>query len=246
MSQIMKHEVKILEPTDLWYLQNNINKETNKFYHPTRHIPFVQQVEIHLNDSGVVIQKGSLHRCIGQLTYGVYKTDNRLKDMWVSLTTEMDYNAPIYKGTGKVYLEPRQKGHFLHHTPIEFSASEQWEFDDGIFQFCSDNVVLGTKKLKFRQMAGSNDGRWRIALKALPGQQAKAVVGTTAPARVIELKKGETLIADYDMVKGFTKGIEEEYRKLGHFGKGGGEGYVWFYGGEGKLLVTETDGMGLG
>jgi uncharacterized protein (AIM24 family) len=95
-------------------------------------------------------------------------------------------------------------------------------------------------------MAGSNDGRWRIALKALPGQNAKVVLSTTAPARVIQLKKGETLIADYDMVKGFTNGIEEEYRKLGHLGKGGGEGYVWFYSGEGRLLVSETDGMGLG
>jgi hypothetical protein len=47
-------------------------------------------------------------------------------------------------------------------------------------------------------------------------------------------------------VKGFTKGIEEDYRKLGHFGKGGGEGYVWFYQGKGKLLVCENDGMGLG
>lgn len=242
----MKHDVKILEPTDLWYLQNNINKETNKYYHPTKNIPFVQQVEIHLENSGVVIQKGSLHSCVGQLTYGVYKTDNRLKDMWVSLTTEMDYNAPIYQGTGRVSLEPRQKGAFLHYTPIELSASEQWEFDDGVFQFCSDNVVLGTKKLKFRQMAGSTDGRWRIALKALSGQKAKVVLGTTTPARVIDLKKSETLIADYDLVKGFTNGIGEEYRKLGHFGKGGGEGYVWFYSGEGKLLVSETDGMGLG
>ena len=242
----MKHEVQILEPTDLWYLQNNINKETNKYYHPTKNIPFVQQVEIHLDNEGVIIQTGALHRCIGQLNYGVYKTDNRLKDMWVSLTTEMDYNAPTYKGTGRVYLEPRQKGYFLHYTPIELSDLVQWEFDDGTFQFCSDNVVLGTKRLKFRQMAGSNDGRWRIALKALPEQKAKVVAGTAAPARIVELKKGEILMADYDLVKGFTNGIEEDYRKLGHLGKGGGEGYVWIYGGEGKLLVTETDGMGLG
>jgi len=242
----MKHEVKILEPTDLWYLQSNINKETNKYYHPTKNIPFVQQVEIHLDNEGVIIQTGALHRCIGQLNYGVYKTDNRLKDMWVSLTTEMDYNAPTYKGTGRVYLEPRQKGYFLHYTPIELSDSVQWEFDDGTFQFCSDNVVLGTKRLKFRQMAGSNDGRWRIALKALPEQKAKVVAGTAAPARIVELKKGEILMADYDLVKGFTNGIEEDYRKLGHLGKGGGEGYVWIYGGEGKLLVTETDGMNLG
>ncbi len=242
----MKHEVKILEPTDLWYLQSNINKETNKYYHPTKYIPFVQQVEIHLDNEGVIIQTGALHRCIGRLNYGVYKTDNRLKDMWVSLTTEMDYNAPTYKGTGRVYLEPRQKGYFLHYTPIELSDSVQWEFDDGTFQFCSDNVVLGTKRLKFRQMAGSNDGRWRIALKALPEQKAKVVAGTTAPARIVELKKGEILMADYDLVKGFTNGIEEDYRKLGHLGKGGGEGYVWIYGGEGKLLVTETDGMNLG
>ncbi len=242
----MKHEVKILEPTDLWYLQSNINKETNKYYHPTKNIPFVQQVEIHLDNEGVIIQTGALHRCIGQLNYGVYKTDNRLKDMWVSLTTEMDYNAPTYKGTGRVYLEPRQKGYFLHYTPIELSDLVQWEFDDGTFQFCSDNVVLGTKRLKFRQMAGSNDGRWRIALKALPEQKAKVVAGTAAPARIVELKKGEILMADYDLVKGFTNGIEEDYRKLGHLGKGGGEGYVWIYGGEGKLLVTETDGMNLG
>jgi uncharacterized protein (AIM24 family) len=242
----MKYAVKILEPTDLWYLQNNINKETNKYYHPTKNIPFVQQVEIHLDNSGTIIQKGAMHSCIGQLTYGVYKTDNRLKDMWISLTTEMEYNAPIYKGTGKVSLEPRTKGNFLHYTAIELSDLEQWEFDDGIFQFCSDNVVLGTKKLKFRQMVGSPDGRWRIALKALPGQIATVVTGTNAEARIIEIRKGETVIADCDLVKGFTSGIEEDYRKLGHFDKGGGEGYVWFYSGEGKLLVSETDGMGLG
>lgn len=242
----MKYEVKILEPTDLWYLQNNINKETNKFYHPTKTIPFVQQVEIHLDNSGTILQKGALHRCLGQLNYGIYKTDNRLRDIWVSLTTEMEYNAPIYKGTGRVYLEPRQKGYFMHYTPVEMSESEQWEFDDEIFQFCSDNVVLGTKRLKFRQMAGSNDGRWRIALKALPEQIAQAVVGTTTPAKIIELRKGEMVMADYDLVKGFTNGIEEEYRKLGHFGKGGGEGYVWVYSGAGKLLVTEMEGMGLG
>ncbi len=88
-----------MEPTDLWYVQNNINPETNKFYHPTKNIPFVQQVEINLNNSGVIIQKGGLHWCMGKLTYGVYKTDNRLKDMWVSLTTEMDYNAPVYQGS---------------------------------------------------------------------------------------------------------------------------------------------------
>jgi hypothetical protein len=33
---------------------------------------------------------------------------------------------------------------------------------------------------------------------------------------------------------------------LGHFGKGGPEGYVWFYQGKGKLLVCENDAMGLG
>jgi uncharacterized protein (AIM24 family) len=246
MRKIMKHEVKILEPTDLWYLQNNINKETNRFYHPTKTIPFVQQVEIHLDNEGAILQKGALHRCRGKLTYGIYKTDNRLKDMWVSLTTETDYNAPIYKGTGIIHLEPRQKGSFIHYTLIELSDLERWEFDDGIFQFCSDNVVLGTKRLKLRQMIGSNDGKWRIALTALPGQKATVVVGTTAPVRIVELKKGETLMADYDMVKGFTNGIEEEYRKLGHFGKGGGESYLWFYSGEGKLLVSETDGMDLG
>jgi uncharacterized protein (AIM24 family) len=242
----MNYEVKILEPTDLWYLQNNINKETNKLYHPTRTIPFVQQVEINLENSGVIIQKGALYSCSGKLTYGVYKTDNRLRDIWVALRTDMEYNAPSYKGTGRVYLEPRQKGNFLHYTPIDLLGDEQWELDDGIFQFCSDNVVIGTKKLKFRQMAGAADGRWRICLAALPGQKAKTVVGTTAPAKIVELNKGETLMADYDMVKGFTKGIAEDYRKLGHFGKGGGEGYVWIYEGEGKLLVSETDGMGLG
>ncbi len=57
----MKYEIKVLEPTDLWYVQNNINKETNKFYHPTNNIPFVQQVEIKLNNSGVINQKGALH-----------------------------------------------------------------------------------------------------------------------------------------------------------------------------------------
>ncbi|HEY9831452.1 MAG TPA: AIM24 family protein [Stenomitos sp.] len=242
----MKYEVKILEPTDLWYLQNNINKETNKFYHPTKNIPFVQQVEINLDNSGVIIQKGALHSCIGQLSSGVYKSDNRLKDLWVALRTELDYNAPLYQGTGRVCLEPRQKGYFLHYTPIELSDSEQWEFDDAIFQFCSDNVVIGAKRLKFRQMAGSNDGRWRIVLKSLPENKSQVIAGTSSPAKVIKLKRGETLIADCDIVKGFTNGIEEDYRKLGHFGKGGGEGYVWFYEGEGKLLVSETDSMGLG
>ena len=242
----MQYEVKILEPTDLWYLQNNINKETNKYYHPTKNIPFVQQIQINLQDSGVLIQKGTLHRCIGKLNYGVYKTDNRLKDIWVSLTTEMDYNAPVYRGTGHVYLEPRQKGHFLYYTPIELIEQEQWEFDDGVFQFCSDNVVLGTKRLKFRQMAGSNEGRWRLAIQALSGQKSQVVLGTDVPAKIVEIQRGEIFIADADLVKGFTKGIEEEYRKLGHFGRGGGEGLVWFYSGEGKLLVSETEGMGLG
>jgi uncharacterized protein (AIM24 family) len=242
----MQHLVNILEPTDLWYLQNNINKETNRYYHPTRSIPFVQQLEIQLNNSGVVIQKGTLHRCMGKLTYGIYKTDNRLKDLWVSLRTEVDYNAPVYKGTGVVYLEPRHAGDFIHYTPIEVLEQEQWEFDDGIFQFCSDNVVIGAKRLKFRQMVGSNDGKWRVVIKALSGQKAKVVTGTTAPARIVELKQGETLIADYDLVKGFTNGIEEDYRKLGHFGKGGGEGYIWIYSGSGKLLISENDGMGLG
>ncbi|RCJ27042.1 hypothetical protein A6770_02445 [Nostoc minutum NIES-26] len=242
----MQHKVNILEPTDLWYLQNNINKETNKLYHPTKDIPFVQQVEIKLENSGVVIQKGSLHNCVGKLTYDVYKTDNRLKDIWISLSTEVDFNAPVYRGTGTVYLEPRHKGNFLYYTPIELLEQEQWEFDDGVFQFCSDNVVLGTKRLKFKQAAGSNDGKWRIALSALRGQIAQVVVATIAPTKIIELKQGEILIADYDMVKGFTKGIEEDYRKLGYFGKGGGEGYVWFYSGEGKLLVSESEGLNLG
>lgn len=242
----MQHQVKILEPTDLWYLENNINKETNKYYHPTKDIPFVQQVEINLENSGVVIQKGTMYSCFGKLTYGVYKTENRLKDMWISLRTDIDYNAPVYRGTGTVKLEPRQKGYFLHYTPIEILENEQWEFDDGVFQFCSDNVVIGTKRLKFRQINGSDDGRWRIALSALPGQKAQVVTATFAPTKIIQLHKGEVLIADYDMVKGFTKGVEEDYRKLGHFGKGGGEGYVWFYSGEGKLLVSETEGMNLG
>lgn len=242
----MKHEVKILEPTDLWYLQNNINKETNKYYHPTKNIPFVQQVEIKLENSGVVIQKGAMHSCVGKLTYGVYKTDNRLKDMWISLMTEIEYNAPVYKGNGIVNLEPKKKGSFLYYLSIDLSEHEQWEFDDGIFQFCSDNVVIGAKRLKFKQIAGSNDGKWRIVIKALPSQRATVVTSTTAPAKIIQLNKGETLIADYDMVKGFTNGIQEDYRKLGHFGKGGGEGYVWVYSGEGKLLVSETDGMHLG
>ena len=242
----MKYEINVLEPTDLWYIQNNINKETNKFYHPTKNIPFVQQVEINLNNAGVIIQKGALHWCMGQLSYGVYKTDNRLKDLWVSLTTEIEYNAPVYHGTGTVKLEPRQKGDFLHYMPIELSDAEQWEFDDGIFQFCSDNVVIGAKKLKFRQMAGASDGRWRIAVKALREHQAKVVAATNTPAKIVELRQGEVLIADCDLVKGFTKGIEEDYRKLGHFGKGGGEGYVWFYQGKGKLLVCENDAMGLG
>lgn len=242
----MEYVVKVLEPTDLWYLQNNINKETNKYYHPTRTIPFVQQVEINLENSGVIIQKGSLHRCIGRLSYEIYKTDNRLRDIWVALTTEIEYNAPVYRGTGTVHLEPRQKGNFLHYTPIAIAENEQWEFDDGVFQFCSNNVVIGAKRLKYRQMVGSSDGRWRIAIKALPTQTAKAVLGTVSPAKVVELNRGEILIADFDMVKGFTKGIAEDYRKLGHFGRGGGEGFVWVYEGEGKLLVTETEGMGLG
>lgn len=242
---IMRYQVKILEPTDLWYLQHNINKETNKWHHPTKNIPFVQQVEIQLENSGTIIQKGSLHRCLGQLTYGIYKTDNRLRDLWVSLRTEMDYNAPVYHGTGVVYLEPRQKGSFLYYSNIKVSANEQWEFDDGIFQCCSDNVIIGAKKIKFRQMVGSNDGRWRISISAIPEQEAQIVTGTSVPAKVIDLRRGEVLIADYDMVKGYTNGINEDYRKLGHFGRSGGEDFVWVYEGEGKLLVTENDGMGL-
>jgi uncharacterized protein (AIM24 family) len=242
----MKHYVNLLEPTDLWYLQNNINKETNKYYHPTKSIPFVQQVEIKLENSGVVIQKGSLHSCFGKLSYGVYKTDNRLKDVWVSLMTETDYNAPVYRGIGVVKLEPKNKGNFLNYTAIDLFDNEQWEFDDGVFQFCSDNVVIGAKKLKWRQMAGSGDGNWRVAIKALPGQQAQVVTGTSAPAKIIEMGSDDVLIADYDMVKGFTNGIKEDYCKLGYFGKGGGEGYVWSYSGRGRLLVSETDGMGIG
>jgi uncharacterized protein (AIM24 family) len=242
----MQHEVKIIEPTDLWYLQNNINKETNKLFHPTKSIPFVQQLEIKLNNSGTIIQKGALHRCSGRLTYGVYKTDNRLRDIWVSLTTETEYNAPVYRGTGSVFLEPRLKGHFLHYTQIQVLPSEQWEFDDNVFQFCSDNVVIGARRLKLRQMAGSTDGTWRVTLAPLPEQQAEVVTGTSNPTRIIELRAGETLIADYDLVKGFTKGVREDYRKLGHFGKGGGEGYVWIYEGQGKLLISEMEGLGLG
>jgi hypothetical protein len=45
-------------------------------------------------------------------------------------------------------------------------------------------------------------------------------------AKPIELSRGEILIADYNMVKGYTNGIEEDYHKLGHFGKSGGEGFV--------------------
>ncbi|MBZ8178995.1 AIM24 family protein [Oscillatoria salina] len=242
----MEYLVKIIEPTDLWYLQNNINKETNKYYHPTKNIPFVQQLEIKLNNSGVIIQKGALYYCIGQLDYGTYKTDSRLKDLWVSLTTETEYNAPIYRGTGTINLEPRQKGSFLYYTDIELSENEQWEFDDRVFQFCSDRVVLGTKRLKLRQMLGDNDGIWRLALKALPNQECKVVLGTNSPAKVINLNKDQTLIADYDLVKGFTEGITEDYRKLGHFGKGGGEGYVWIYEGQGRLLVCENEGLRLG
>lgn len=242
----MQHEVNILEPTDLWYLQNNINKDTNKYYHPTKNIPFVQQVEIKLENSGVIIQKGALHRCVGKLNYGIYKTDNVLRDVWVALRTEIDYNAPVYRGSGTVYLEPKQKGYFCHYTAIDIFEREQWEFDDGVFQFCSDNVVIGAKKLKYRQAIGSGDGRWRLALSALPGQRARVVTATAAPARVIELHRGEIVVADYDMVKGFTKGIDESFQKLGHFGRGGGEGFVWVYSGEGKLLVSENDGMGLG
>jgi uncharacterized protein (AIM24 family) len=242
----MQQEVKILSPTDIWYIQNGINKETNQFYQRIKNIRLIQQGEIKLNNSGVILQKGTLHRCVGKINYGIYKTDSRLRDIWVSLTTEMEYNAPVYKGTGTVHLEPRQKGNFLNYTPIELSESEQWEFDDGVFQFCSDNVVIGAKKLKYRQMMGSTDGRWRVAIKALPGQIAKVVTGTLAPGKVIEITRGEVVIADYDLVKGFTNGIVEDYRKLGHFGKGGGEGYVWVYEGEGKLLVSENDGMGLG
>ncbi|WP_333425870.1 AIM24 family protein [Microcoleus sp. F4-D5] len=158
----------------------------------------------------------------------------------------MDYSDPVYQGTGTVKLEPRQKGNFLHCTPLDLSDAQQWEFDDGIFQFCSDNVVIGAKKLKLRQVAASNDGRWRIAITALREQKATVVAATSSPAKVVELKQSETLIADCDLVKGFTKGIEEDYRKLGHFGKGGGEGCVWFYQGKGKLLVCENDAMSLG
>jgi uncharacterized protein (AIM24 family) len=134
----------------------------------------------------------------------------------------------------------------LNYTSISLSDKEQWEFDDGVFQFCSDNVVIGAKRLKFRQIVGSGDGKWRIAIRALSGQKATVVTATDAPAKVIELNRGEILIADYDMVKGFTNGIDEDYKKLGHFGKGGGEGFVWMYSGEGRLLVSENDGMGLG
>lgn len=95
-------------------------------------------------------------------------------------------------------------------------------------------------------MMGDNDGRWRLALKALPEQKGKVVLGTNSPAKVISLHQGETLIADYDLVKGFTQGITEDYRKLGHFGKGGGEGYVWIYEGQGRLLVCENEGLRLG
>jgi uncharacterized protein (AIM24 family) len=245
-SHYMQHEIQIIEPTDLWYVQNNINKETNKLHHPTKNIPFVQQVKIRLENSGVVIQKGSLHWCFGKLNYNIYKTDNRLRDIWVSLTTEADYNAPVYRGTGLVKLEPRGKGNFLHYTSIDLFEDEQWEFDDGVFQFCSDNVVIGAKRLKLRQVAASADGKWRIALKALPNQKATIIAGTISPGNIIQLNRGETLISDFDMVKGFTNGIKEDYQKLGYFGKGGGEGYVWVYSGEGKLLVSETEGMGLG
>ena len=241
----MEYLVNVLEPTDLWYLQNNINKETNKFFHPTKNIPFAQQVEIKLENSGVIIQKGSLHRCIGQLTYGVYKSDNRLRDIWVSMKTETEFNAPVYKGTGKVYLEPRQKGRFLHYTSVEISEGEQWEFDDNIFQFCSDDVILGAKRLKFKQIVSSTDGGYRLVIAPKTEQKATVVVGTSEPTKLIQLKRNEILLADYDMVKGFTNGIQEDYRKLGHFGRGGGEGYVWTYEGEGKLLVSETEGMGL-
>lgn len=242
----MRHSINILEPTDLWYLQNNINKETNKYFHPTKDIPFVQQVDIKLENTGVVIQKGSLHNCFGKLTYGVYKTDNRLKDVFVSLMTDVDYNAPVYRGVGVVKLEPRRKGFFLNYLEVDIYEGEQWELDDGVFQFCSDNVVLGVKKLKWRQMAGSGDGASRIVVKALPNQTAKLVVGTAAPTKMVELGQGEVMIADSDIVKGFTNGVKEEYAKLGSFGRGGGEGYVWIYTGSGRLLVSETDGMALG
>lgn len=55
----MNYAVKILEPTDLWYLQNNINKETNKYYHPTKNIPFVQQKEVEKVMFGFIAVKGN-------------------------------------------------------------------------------------------------------------------------------------------------------------------------------------------
>src|ERR687886_59365 len=200
----MKYEIKVLEPTDLWYVQNNINPETNKFYQPTKNIPFVQQVEINLNNSGLIIQKGALHWCIGKLTWGVYKTDNRLKDMWVSLTTEMDYNAPVYQGTGTVKLEPRQKGHFLHYTPIELLDAQQWEFDDGIFQFCSDNLVIGAKKLKFRQVAASTDKRISKVV------QAPGFIRGINPKSKIENRKSSTPA----FIRGVASKIENRKSKI--------------------------------
>jgi len=56
--------IRFFGTLDLWYIKNNINPETNKFYHPLRIFRLFNRSEIS-EQFGAIIQKGALHWCMG-------------------------------------------------------------------------------------------------------------------------------------------------------------------------------------
>lgn len=201
-----------------------------------------RQVRIVLEGGGALLEPGALQYCRGNVQIDVQKAQGAggvLRRQMTSAGTGDAAFATRFAGHGEVWTEPTRK-HFIIASMD--GPEDALILDDGAFYACESTIALGHHTHK--SVSGVMSGNGLIQPK-LTGS-GTFIVESPVPVdeiEAVEVKGGEELIVDGDIMMMFSASLKVELRPLVTGLRNAvrtGEGLVFKFNGNGTVWLTPT------
>lgn len=186
-------------------------------------------VQITLDNDMVRVESGAMHYTIGNIA--VEANMPSLGGLFKSILTSENIVRPVYKGTGKLFLEPS----FGEFTVLELTG-EEWILDKGAYYASEMSVEVGMFTNKAISGLASGEGFFQTKVAG----RGKVIVFSLGPLEMIELNN-EKLVVDgpYAVARTGNLDFKVEMATKGMFGSMvSGEGLVNTFTGTGRVLIA--------
>jgi len=201
-----------------------------------------KQLVCDLNESNVVLQKGAMQWCVGDVSAntGVKGVGDFFgKALKGSVTGEAALK-PVYSGSGLLVTEPTYK-HLIVFNTSEFNG--EVVLDDGLFLACEEK--LKNSVVMRSNMSSAIAGGEGLFNMTIIGDGYFVIESRTPRVELIEIElENDEIKIDGNLAVAWSKSLEFTVKKSGKSLIGSaasGEGLVNSYSGTGKIIISPVE-----